>query len=95
MTDTDFSRALPELRGFLAAFPGWDLTTGPPADVCRPFLASFPAHPAPEPRVAAVESIEVLGGAGQPLRVLVIKPVGVVNPPVVVSPLECMVLLES
>ncbi|BGP30999.1 hypothetical protein JCM10296v2_002763 [Rhodotorula toruloides] len=83
---TDFSRALPEFRAFLRT---WCEIGGfpfdkEPAEGARPFFASFPAAPAPEPSLATTESVEIDSASGK-LRLVVVKPVNVSKPPVVVA----------
>ncbi|KAK4702263.1 hypothetical protein P7C70_g3963, partial [Phenoliferia sp. Uapishka_3] len=63
----------PELRPFLAAFPGFD-TTPPIATGVRAWFASFPPPPLPDPSVVSVESREITGPAGGKLRLLVFRP---------------------
>ncbi|BGP00733.1 hypothetical protein NBRC10513v2_000856 [Rhodotorula toruloides] len=83
---TDFARALPEFRAFLRT---WNEIGGfpfdkEPAEGARPFLASFPAAPAPEPSLATTGNVEIDSSSGK-LRLVVVKPVNVSKPPVVVA----------
>ncbi|GAA5823989.1 hypothetical protein JCM3770_004623 [Rhodotorula araucariae] len=83
---TDFSLALPEFRAFLRT---WNEIGGfpfdkEPAEGARPFLASFPAAPPPDASLATTENVEIQSADGK-LRLVVVKPVNVVKPPVVVA----------
>ena len=58
----------------------------PPSEGVRPFLATFPPPPMPDPAVVSVANHEIPGKAGQaPLRLLVVRPVGAEKVPVILA----------
>lgn len=72
-----FPLALPEFVRFYETFPGFPFDVEP-ALGARPFLASLPPPPGPNPSICTVGEIMINGGQGgcANLRVLVVKPVG-------------------
>lgn len=69
-----------QLRPFFRDFPGLDLSVHP-KDLARPAVIAALTPLEIDHNVLSVESIEIPGGDGQPLRLLIVKPASTSNGP--------------